>query len=231
MSLFAIGDFHLSGEPPAKPMEVFNPAWANHFEKIRRNWLNMITPEDTVIICGDTSWAMSLDAAMQDLNRIAALPGRKIILRGNHDYWWTSLKKMQQATADNFMFLQNNFFTCGDVAVCGSRGWLLPSSDNFTEDDRHIYEREGVRLELSLAAAKEAGFTKFVVAMHYPPLYKADEVTVFTELFARYGVTHCVFGHIHGQDAANVFEGETRGVTYKLTSCDTQNFTPQLILP
>ena len=209
MSLFAIGDFHLSGEPPAKPMEVFNPAWANHFEKIRQNWLNMITPEDTVIICGDTSWAMSLDAAMQDLNR----------------------KKMQQATADNFMFLQNNFFACGDVAVCGSRGWLLPSSDNFTEDDKHIYEREGVRLELSLTAAKEAGYTKFVAAMHYPPLYKANEVTVFTELFAKYGVTHCVFGHIHGQDAANVFEGETRGVTYKLTSCDTQNFTPQLILP
>ena len=202
MSLFAIGDFHLSGEPPAKPMEIFNPAWANHFEKIRQNWLNMITPEDTVIICGDTSWAMSLDAAMQDLNRIAALPGRKIILRGNHDYWWTSLKKMQQATADNF-----------------------------TEDDKHIYEREGVRLELSLAAAKEAGYTKFVAAMHYPPLYKADEVTVFTELFARYGVTHCAFGHIHGQDAVNVFEGETRGVIYKLTSCDTQNFTPQLILP
>ena len=93
MSLFAIGDFHLSGEPPAKPMEVFSPNWENHFEKIRRNWLTKITETDTVIICGDTSWAMSLEAAMQDLNRIAALPGQKIILRGNHDYWWTSLKK------------------------------------------------------------------------------------------------------------------------------------------
>ena len=89
MSLFAIGDFHLSGEPPAKPMEVFSPNWENHFEKIRRNWLTKITETDTVIICGDTSWAMSLEAAMQDLNRIAALPGQKIILRGNHDYWWT----------------------------------------------------------------------------------------------------------------------------------------------
>lgn len=109
MSLFAIGDFHLSGEPPAKPMEVFSPNWENHFEKIRRNWLTKITETDTVIICGDTSWAMSLEAAMQDLNRIAALPGQKIILRGNHDYWWTSLKKMQQATEGKFMFLQNNF--------------------------------------------------------------------------------------------------------------------------
>ena len=231
MSLFAIGDFHLSGEPPYKPMEVFSPAWANHFEKIRQNWLERITPEDTIIICGDTSWAMSLDTAMQDLNRIAALPGSKIILRGNHDYWWTSLKKMQQATENKFMFLQNNFFACGDVAVCGSRGWLLPSSDNFGEEDKHIYEREGLRLENSLAAAKKAGYAKIVAAMHYPPLYKADEVTIFTELFAKYGVTHCVFGHIHGQDAANVFEGEARGVHYKLVSCDTQGFVPQLVLP
>ena len=168
---------------------------------------------------------------MQDLNRIAALPGQKIILRGNHDYWWTSLKKMQQATESKFMFLQNNFFACGDVAVCGSRGWILPSSEAFTDDDRHIYMREGIRLENSLAAAKNAGFNKFVAALHYPPLYKADEETIFTELFAKYGVAHCVFGHIHGQDAGNIFEGETRGVTYKLVSCDTQNFMPQLVLP
>lgn len=162
MSLFAIGDFHLSGEPPAKPMEVFSPNWENHFEKIRHNWLTKITETDTVIICGDTSWAMSLEAAMQDLNRIAALPGQKIILRGNHDYWWTSLKKMQQATEGKFMFLQNNFFACGDIAVCGSRGWILPSSEAFTDDDRHIYLREGIRLENSLAAAKTQALTNLL---------------------------------------------------------------------
>ncbi len=230
MSIFAIGDFHLSGEPPAKPMEVFSPAWKNHFEKISTNWLQTITPADTVIICGDTSWAMSLEGAMQDLNRIAALPGQKIILRGNHDYWWTSLKKMQLATENKFMFLQNNFYACGSAAVCGSRGWILPSSEAFGEDDRHIYEREGIRLEMSLAAAKKAGFTKIVAAMHYPPLYKAGEQTVFTELFQKYGVSSCVFGHIHGQDAANIFEGESGGVIYKLVSCDTQNFMPQPVL-
>ena len=141
------------------------------------------------------------------------------------------LKKMQQATEGKFMFLQNNFFACGDIAVCGSRGWILPSSEAFTDDDRHIYLREGIRLENSLAAAKNAGFNKFVAALHYPPLYKADEETIFTELFAKYGVKHCVFGHIHGQDAGNIFEGETRCVTYKLVSCDTQNFMPQLVLP
>lgn len=230
MSLFAIGDFHLSGEPPSKPMEVFSPHWENHFEKIRLNWLQTITSDDTVIICGDTSWAMSLPDALPDLNRIAALPGQKIILRGNHDYWWTSLKKMQQATGNAFMFLQNNFFACGSTAVCGSRGWILPSSDAFSCNDRHIYEREGIRLENSLAAAKNAGYSQIVAAMHYPPLYKAEETTIFTKLFNKYGVTHCVFGHIHGTDAANIFEGEARGVNYKLVSCDTQNFMPQLVL-
>lgn len=109
MSLFAIGDFHLSGEPPAKPMEVFSPNWENHFEKIRRNWLTKITETDTVIICGDTSWAMSLEAAMQDLNRIAALPGQKIILRGNHDYWWTSLKKCSRPRKANLCFYRTTF--------------------------------------------------------------------------------------------------------------------------
>lgn len=231
MSIFAIGDFHLSGEPPAKPMEVFSPAWANHFNKIRAAWLPLVAEDDTVIICGDTSWAMSLGAALPDLNRIATLPGRKIILRGNHDYWWSSLKKMQQATENKFMFLQNNFFACGDIAVCGTRGWLLPSSDAFTDDDRHIYEREGIRLENSLSAAAKAGYTKFIAALHYPPLYRAGEATLFTELLHKYGVTHCVFGHIHGTDAANIFEGNDNGITYKLVSCDTQNFTPQLIIP
>lgn len=162
MSLFAIGDFHLSGEPPAKPMEVFSPNWENHFEKIRRNWLTKITETDTVIICGDTSWAMSLEAAMQDLNRIAALPGQKIILRGNHDYWWTSLKKMQQATEGKFMFLQNNFFACGDVAVCGSRGWILPSSEAFTDDDRHIYLREGISWKIRLPLPKMQALTNLL---------------------------------------------------------------------
>lgn len=229
MNIYAIGDLHLSGNPPAKPMEIFGAHWQGHAAKVAANWRSLVSNEDTVIICGDTSWAMDLSGALPDLHRIAALPGHKIILRGNHDYWWASLKKMQTATENKFRFLQNNFFTCGSTAICGSRGWLLPSSDNFTAEDESIYRREGLRLEASLAAARQAGYSDIVAALHYPPLYDAANASVFAELLERYGVSYCVFGHIHGSDAGMVFEGVRNGITYKLVSCDTQGFTPQLV--
>lgn len=229
MKIYAIGDLHLSGKPPSKPMEIFGKHWADHAAKVAANWHQLIRSDDTVIICGDTSWAMDLQDALTDLNWIAALPGRKIILRGNHDYWWASLKKMQTATENNFSFLQNNFFTCGTTAICGSRGWLLPSSDNFNADDAAIYRREGLRLEASLEAARQAGYSDIIAALHYPPLYDVANESVFAELLERYGVRHCVFGHIHGSDASMVFEGIRNGITYKLVSCDTQGFTPQLV--
>ena len=210
MKIYAIGDLHLSGKPPSKPMEIFGKHWADHAAKVAANWHQLISSDDTVIICGDTSWAMDLQDALTDLNWIAALPGRKIILRGNHDYWWSSLKKMQ-------------------TAICGSRGWLLPSSDNFNADDAAIYRREGLRLEASLEAARQAGYSDIIAALHYPPLYDAANESVFAELLERYGVRHCVFGHIHGSDASMVFEGIRNGITYKLVSCDTQGFIPQLV--
>lgn len=229
MKIYAIGDLHLSGNPPSKPMEIFGEHWQCHAAKVAANWQQLVTGDDTVIICGDTSWAMDLQSALTDLNWIARLPGRKIILRGNHDYWWTSLKKMQQATESKFSFLQNNFYTCGDTAICGSRGWLLPSSENFTDDDAAIYRREGLRLEASLAAAKQAGYNDIIVALHYPPLYDAGNESIFAELLENYRVRHCVFGHIHGSDAGLFFEGQRNNINYKLVSCDTQNFLPQQI--
>lgn len=230
MNIYAIGDLHLSGEPPAKPMEIFGEQWQGHKDKVAANWRRLITAEDTVIICGDTSWAMDLTDALTDLNWIAALPGRKVLLRGNHDYWWASLKKMQTATAGDFEFLQNNFYSCGDTAICGSRGWLLPSSPVFTDTDATIYRREGLRLEASLAAAQKAGYSKIIAALHYPPLpAAADSESIFSELLEKYNVRHCVFGHIHGKDTGSVFEGSRNGITYKLVSCDTQNFLPQLV--
>lgn len=224
MSLWAIGDLHLSGEPPRKPMDIFDEHWHNHFEKIQYNWLQTVAPTDTVIICGDTSWALKLPEAIFDLTRIAELPGRKLILRGNHDYWWTSLAKMQAATQNAFSFLQNNYVPYGDLAICATRGWLLPSLDCFTPDDTHIYEREAARLELSLKAAQADGYSKILVAMHYPPIDKSGQENLFTQLLAAYGVKQCVFGHIHGRDADLAFEGERGGVHYKLVSCDTQDF-------
>ena len=224
MSIYAISDLHLSGEPAKKPMDIFGEHWTNHKEKVKENWLATVKEEDTVIICGDISWAMQLKEVEEDLLWITELPGKKILMRGNHDYWWTSLKKMQDTFGKHFEFLQNNCIMIGDTAICGTRGWLLPSSENFTEDDNKIYQREGIRLEMSLQAAKANSAERIIVAFHYPPLFAPTEQTLFTDLLEKYQVKDCVYGHIHGENHLAVFEEERNGVQYKLVSCDTQGF-------
>lgn len=224
MHIFAIGDLHLSGEPQKKPMEIFGEHWAGHKEKIKQSWLEQVGPEDTVLICGDISWAMNLQEALVDLEWIAKLPGRKLLIRGNHDYWWTSLSKMKKQLGDSFEFVQNDVIMVDKIAVCGTRGWLLPSAESFSEEDDKIYKREGIRLELSLEAAKKLEPEAVVVMLHYPPLFAAEEETVFTQLMEKYSVKYCVYGHIHGENKISTYEGERRGVSYKLVSCDTQKF-------
>ena len=224
MSIYAISDLHLSGEPAKKPMDVFGEHWLNHKEKVKENWLATITDEDTVIICGDISWAMQLREVEEDLLWIAQLPGKKILMRGNHDYWWTSLKKMEATFGEHFQFLQNNCIMVGTTAICGTRGWILPSSDNFNEDDQKIYQREAIRLELSLQAAQANNAEHIIVAFHYPPLFAPTEQTLFTDLMEKHKVKDCVYGHIHGENHLAVFEEERSGVQYKLVSCDTQGF-------
>ena len=224
MSIYATADLHLSGEPPAKPMEIFGEHWRGHKEKIKADWLRRVAPQDTVIICGDISWAQNLDAAFPDLAWLAELPGSKILLRGNHDYWWSSLAKMRKRFGSGFEFLQNNCLLTEGIAICGSRGWLLPTAEGFTPEDEKILKREAIRLELSLEAAKKACAKSIVVCLHYPPLFKEDERNLLTELLEKYAVTSCVFGHIHGELGASIFEGIRRGISYKLVSCDTQDF-------
>lgn len=230
MHIYAIGDLHLSGEPPSKPMEIFGEHWTGHKEKIKTNWLQTVTEEDTVIICGDISWALQLEEAKSDLQWLAHLPGEKILLRGNHDYWWTSLKKMQQFTENNFQFLQNNCIVVGNTAICGTRGWILPSSDTFTPEDQKIYQRESIRLELSLQAAAKQQAENIICVFHYPPLFATEEHTIFTDLLEKYNVSHCVYGHIHGENHISVYEGQRTGINYKLVSCDTQQFQLYKIL-
>ena len=229
MHIYALGDLHFSGVPERKPMWVFGAHWNGHREKIIENWRTAVTDEDVILLCGDTSWAMKLkEAVTDDLLPIAALPGKKVLLRGNHDYWWTSLKKMQAATDDQFFFLHNNFYAAGEVAVCGSRGWLTPSCEGYNRDiDGKILRHEEQRLRTSLEAARTAGYTDVILALHYPPFYAPQEESVFQDLIEEYGVKTCVFGHIHGAEgAASVFEGVRSGCFYKLVSCDTQHFTP-----
>lgn len=228
MDIYAIGDLHLSGNPPRKPMTIFGDYWDKHWEKIKRNWLAAVRDEDTVILCGDISWGMDLPEAMEDLRELIALPGRKLLLRGNHDYWWSSLAKNEKATEGKLLFLQNNCYQAGDVAICGSRGWNIPNMEGFLPEDEKIYQRELQRVEMSLKAAQKTGCQKILLALHFPPLYQEEQVTGFTELCRRYGVKVCVFGHIHGvaAHALNVFEGMKNGTEYRLVACDYLDFQP-----
>ncbi|MDU5106348.1 metallophosphoesterase [Clostridium sp.] len=228
MALYAISDLHLAFTTD-KPMDIFGEKWIKHDEKIKENWISKIKEEDTVLIAGDISWSMKSSDSKADLDWINDLPGKKIISKGNHDYWWSGISKLN-SMYDNTKFLQNNFYTYEDYAICGSRGWILEGSDRFTEKDKKIFNREIIRLRLSLDKAKEAGFEKFIVMIHYPPINEKIEASAFTEIFKEYGVEKVIYGHLHGPALGSAFNGEYEGVNYIITSCDYLNFDPIRIL-
>lgn len=223
MALFVIGDLHLSFGTD-KPMDKFGENWLNHFDKIKDDWENRVKDTDTVILPGDTSWAMTFQNAKSDLEWIDALPGRKILIKGNHDYWWVSRAKMT-GTYNSLSFVHNDYEVYEDYAICGTRGWLCPNEAVFTEHDDKIYKREAIRLESSILMAKKAGFEKILGVLHYPPTNDLKEPSLFTEIFERHGIREVVYGHIHA--AVNYkygIKGEHRGVNYHLTSCDFLDF-------
>lgn len=228
MALYAISDLHLAFTTD-KPMDIFGEKWLKHDEKIKQNWISKITEEDTILIAGDISWSMKSSDSKVDLDWINDLPGKKIISKGNHDYWWSGISKLNNMY-ENTKFLQNNFYTYEDYAICGSRGWILEGSDRFTEKDKKIFNREIIRLRLSLDKAKEAGYEKFIVMIHYPPMNEKKEVSAFTEIFKEYGVEKVIYGHLHGPSLATAFNGEHEGINYIITSCDYLNFDPIQIL-
>ena len=166
------------------------------------------------------------DALEKDMNAIIALPGRKIMLKGNHDYWWTSKQKMDDLLGHRLEILHNNFYQVGQTAICGTRGWNLPSLPTFTNHDELVYKREGMRLEISLEQAVAAGLSHIIVALHYPPLYSENKSSVFTDLCEKCQVAHCIYGHVHGQAAhcLNMFQGLRQGTDYRLVACDYVNF-------
>ena len=164
-----------------------------------------------------------------DLDWIDNLPGKKIISKGNHDYWWSGISKLNRMY-ENTKFLQNNFYTYKDYAICGSRGWILEGTDRFTEKDKKIFNREIIRLKLSLDKAKEAGYNKFIVMIHYPPINEKREVSAFTEIFKEYGVEKVIYGHLHGPSLLTAVNGVEDNIEYIITSCDYLNFDPIKIL-
>lgn len=231
MRLFAIGDLHLSGGDD-KPMDVFGPQWDRHFFHIRENWLQQVTAEDTVLIPGDISWAMQLKDAMADLEEIGRLPGRKILCKGNHDYWWNSISRVRSVLPEGMTALQHSAADLGNMVVCGTRGWMIPTADTpLSAQDEKICRREAERLRLALDEASEkADGRPLVVMTHYPPLLTGETDTIFTALLEEYHVHTAVYGHLHGAGIQNGFTGESRGVRYHLVSCDSIGFSPKLIL-
>lgn len=223
MGLYAISDLHLSLKSD-KPMDIFGEKWNDHHEKIKENWIKKIRPQDTVLIAGDISWSMNIEEGSLDLEWIHNLPGRKIICKGNHDYWWSSISRLNKLYED-MSFIQNNFFTYEDYAICGTRGWN-PPGDKYSEHDMKIYNREQIRLKLSLDGAIKSGCSKIIVMIHYPPVNDKFEESSFTKIFKEYDVEKVIYGHLHGSSLNRVYEGEHGGIEYIMTSCDYINFDP-----
>lgn len=223
MAIYAIADLHLSFSVD-KPMDVFGEHWEGYEEKIKDNWLKTVNENDLVLIPGDISWAMHLRDAKIDLKWIDDLPGKKLLLKGNHDYWWSSLAKME-GLFESVYFLHNNYFDYNGIAICGTRGWLCPNENKFTEHDEKIYKRELARLTLSLDSAKKNGFKKIIVMMHYPPTNDQQENSGFIDIFKEYNITKVIYGHLHTKNAFNKsYKGIYDGIDYVLVSSDYLNF-------
>lgn len=229
MALFVMGDLHLSLSSD-KSMDIFG-GWENYVERIKENWNREVSPEDTVVVPGDISWAMSLKEAVADFRYIHELPGRKIILKGNHDYWWTTAAKMNNFLAENgfdsIFILHNNHYAYESYGICGTRGWI---NDDSEPADAKVLAREAQRLETSIASAESAGLEPLVF-LHYPPLYGNEYNPDLLEVMYRHNIKRCWYGHIHGRKGhQNAVNGERDGIVFQLVSADYVQFCPVKIM-
>ncbi len=237
MKLFALSDLHLA-HTVDKPMTIFGEKWKNHTQLIEKSWQETVTDEDVVILGGDISWGKSLDEALADLHFIDKLPGQKLLLRGNHDYWWTSLRKMKelcdQEDLHTLHFLRNNTLAFGSFLIGGTRGWLLPDDDEFTAQDQKIFDRELIRMQLSLDEMKQvkkksASALTQVFTMHYPPISANGTSSKMSDLLSAAEIPLCIFGHIHHELPYYLSSPQLDKVRYVLTSADQLNFIPVLL--
>lgn len=227
MALYAMGDLHLCLGAP-KPMDVFGGAWVGYMEKLKQG-LSVITEKDTLVLMGDLSWALDLNSAVADFAWINEIPGRKIILKGNHDYWWSTQAKFTKFCLENGLsdlnLLNNNCFFYDDWAICGTRGWFFEEERSGDHDEK-VFRRELIRLEASL---KAAGDREKMVFLHYPPRYKGYTCREILDLLESYGVRQCFYGHLHGASHKLAMEGTWDGVEYRLLSADYLNFQPYIV--
>ncbi len=227
MALYTISDLHLPLGID-KPMDIFGKAWENYVKRLEENWRRLVLPEDTVVLPGDFSWATYLEQAYADFLFLHQLPGKKLLLKGNHDYWWTTRSKLDKFMTNHGFsdigFLQNDAVLYGETALCGTRGWAWSVAMD-TEDEK-IYAREVARLRLSLEAAAKLSPKEIIAFLHYPPVTPETKENQFTALLEEYGVKICVFGHIHAAGHKSAVTGQIRGVRYLLVSCDYLDFCP-----
>lgn len=227
MSLFAIGDTHLSFGVE-KPMDVFN-GWNDYEKRLEDNWRKVVRENDTVLICGDVSWGMKLHEALEDFRFLDSLPGKKLLMKGNHDYWWETKSKMQKFLADNSIksidFLFNNAYSFGDISVAGTKGWFY---DSGAEDEAKALNREICRLKLSLQEAEKLS-GEIVAFLHYPPISNKAVCNELVDLLKQYGVKRCYYAHLHGVSIRSAFVSEHEGIKFHLISGDSLGFCPKLI--
>jgi len=229
MALYAISDLHLPLGVD-KPMDIFGREWENYVYRLEENWQNTIGVEDYVVLPGDFSWATYIEQAKADFEFLDRLNGIKFLLKGNHDYWWTTKKKLDEfIEGNNFKnihFIQNNSYMYKDIAICGSRLWQYPERTVCTDEDIKIYSREICRLELSLEEAAGKNPSEIIMFTHYPPITRTNTDNEFTGLIKKYPVKECVFGHLHAASQKKAAEGMFGGVKYSLVSCDYRQFMP-----
>ena len=223
MKIYAISDLHISTNTD-KPMDVFGGNWVGYLDKIKADWQEKVSDDDVVLIAGDISWAMTIEEAKPDLDFFKDLKGKKIFIKGNHDFWWSGIGKVRDIMPENCFALQNDSIRIDElgVVVCGSRGWSVPGSPDFDDKDLKIYLRETERFKLSLKSAEKLmkEGDKLIAMIHYPPFNVRRENSLFTDLFEKYGVSDVVYGHLHGKDCRTDLKIEKNGVRYILTSCD-----------
>lgn len=228
MSLYAIADLHLSLSS-GKPMNIF-PGWDNHVERLEKNWQATVSPDDTVVVPGDISWAINFDEAKADFDFINRLNGHKVIMKGNHDYWWNSMAKMNRFLEENgfdtITIVHNNYYPYGEYGICGTRGWI---KDTEEPADAKVLAREAGRLETSIKAALADG-KKPIVFLHYPPIFANDHNREILDVLFQYDIKTCYYGHLHGNAHRYAVCGEVDGINYQLIAGDFVQFCPKFIM-
>lgn len=225
--IYAIGDLHFDFSKE-KPMDVFGEKWIDHEQKIIDNWKEIVSEDDLVILPGDITWALRLKEAKFDLDRINNLPGQKLIIKGNHDYWWSSLSKLYSLGLDSIFFMQNNSYRHNNYGIAGTRGWIAKDNDEFKEDDEKIFNRELNRLKLSLESLRDV--ENKIAIIHYPPFNIDLSPNEFVEVMKNYGVGICLYGHLHSEGHKYAVEGNVDGIDFYCVSSDFINFKPKLIV-